>query len=105
MINLRFINSDKEHIILKIDTNNKGTRWNTLKEKYNLAIYYGDSLGDFLENSEGITSKEIRNLVDKHFKYFGTKFIVLPNPIYGDFKGAVYNYDYSKPPKEKLYYL
>lgn len=33
IINLGFVNTDKEHIILKTDTNNKGTRWNVLKEK------------------------------------------------------------------------
>ena len=41
-------------------------------------------------------------MVDKEAQFFGTKYIVLPNPTYGDFENAVYGYDFKKSPEQKL---
>jgi len=32
---------------------------------------------------------------------FGSKFIVLPNAMYGDWEGALYNYQYNLTPQQK----
>ncbi|MGG7098365.1 5'-nucleotidase, lipoprotein e(P4) family [Clostridium sardiniense] len=102
MKKLGFVNSDKEHILLKTDTSNKDARWNKIKEKYNLAIYCGDNLGDFPNGYDKKSNEERRAIVEKEKKFFGTKYIVLPNPTYGDFENAVYNYDFKMSPSEKM---
>lgn len=102
MKKLGFVNSDKEHILLKTDTSNKDARWNKIKEKYNLAIYCGDNLGDFPNGYDKKSNKERRAIVEKEKKFFGTKYIVLPNPTYGDFENAVYNYDFKMSPSDKM---
>lgn len=102
MKKLGFVDSDKDHILLKTDTNNKEGRWNKIKDKYNLVMYCGDNLGDFPNGYDGKSNKERNEIVNKEKDYFGTKYIVLPNPCYGDFEGALYNYDYKKPSSEKI---
>ncbi|MBM7836381.1 5'-nucleotidase, lipoprotein e(P4) family [Clostridium sardiniense] len=102
MKKLGFVNSDKEHILLKTDTSNKDARWNKIKEKYNLAIYCGDNLGDFPNGYDKKSNEERRAIVEKEKKFFGTKYIVLPNPTYGDFENAVYNYDFKMSPSDKM---
>lgn len=102
MKDLGFVDSDKDHILLKTDTNNKKGRWDKIKEKYNLAIYCGDNLGDFPNGYDKQSNEKRNEIVSKEKDNFGTKYIVLPNSAYGDFEGAIYSYDYSKSPSEKL---
>ncbi|MPQ44648.1 5'-nucleotidase, lipoprotein e(P4) family [Clostridium tarantellae] len=105
MKKLNLVNADEDHIFLMADANdtsNKDARWNKIREKYNLAMYCGDSLGDFPSGYDEKSNNERRGIVDKNANNFGTKFIVLPNPTYGDFENSIYNYDSSKSPNEKL---
>lgn len=102
MENLGLVNADKDHVLLKEDTSNKAKRWDSIKEKYNLAIYCGDNLGDFPNGYDKKSNEERRNIVDNNSNDFGTKYIVLPNPTYGDFEGALYGYDFKKSPEQKL---
>lgn len=97
-----FVNSDKEHILLKSDTSKKHERWDKIKEKYNLAMYCGDNLCDFPNGYDKKSNKERCEIIEKEKYFFGTKYIMLPNASYGDFEGAIYNYDYKKSPSEKI---
>lgn len=102
MQKLVFVNSDNDHILLKTDTSSKDGRWNKIKDNYNLAIYCGDNLGDFPDGYDNKSNEQRREIVDKEAQFFGTKYIVLPNPTYGDFENAVYGYDFKKSPEQKL---
>jgi 5'-nucleotidase (lipoprotein e(P4) family) len=50
-------------------------------------LFFGDNLSDFSDmyyyNNEGKTSSE---KVLEHPELFGSKFIILPNAMYGDWK-------------------
>ena len=61
----------------------------------------GDNLGDFSEIFEVDNTKERNDLVDQNKKYFGDKFIVLPNAMYGNWEGAVYDGNMRLPAAEK----
>lgn len=102
MKKLGFVNSDKEHILLKTNDSDKAPRWNKIEQKYNLAIYCGDNLGDFPNGYYNKSNEERNSIVKEQNKYFGSKYIVLPNPVYGDFENAIYNYNLNKTPAEKL---
>jgi predicted secreted acid phosphatase len=39
--------------------------------------------------------------VDTHKKHFGSKFIVLPNAMYGNWEGAVYQGNFKQTGEEK----
>lgn len=102
MKKLGFVNSDKEHILLKTNDSDKAPRWNKIEEKYNLAMYCGDNLGDFPNGYYNKSNEERNKIVKEQSTYFGNKYIVLPNPVYGDFENAIYNYNLNKTPSEKI---
>lgn len=102
MKKLGFVNSDKEHILLKTNDSDKAPRWNKIEEKYNLAMYCGDNLGDFPNGYYNKSNEERNKIVKEQRKYFGSKYIILPNSVYGDFENALYGYNSNKTPAEKL---
>ncbi len=48
------------------------------------------------------SNEQRREIVDKEAQFFGTKYIVLPNPTYGDFENAVYGYDFKNLQNKNL---
>lgn len=102
MKKLGFVNSDKEHILLKTNDSDKASRWNKIEDKYNLAMYCGDNLGDFPNGYYNKSNEERNKIVKEQSKDFGSKFIVLPNTVYGDFENAIYGYNLNKTPSEKI---
>jgi 5'-nucleotidase (lipoprotein e(P4) family) len=58
-------------------------------KKYEVVMFFGDNLGDFHKDWDNKTSEERRALVDSHHQDFGEKFIVLPNPLYGDWEKSL----------------
>ncbi len=89
--------ADNEHLILKTDTSSKETRRQLLLQKYNIVLFFGDNLSDFSDmyyyNTEGKTASE---KVLEHPELFGTKFIVLPNAMYGDWETSMYKKNKDK---------
>lgn len=65
-------------------------------------MYCGDNLGDFPNGYDKKSNEEINTIVKENKDFFGTKYIMLPNPTYGDFENAVYGYDFKKSPEQKL---
>ncbi len=80
---------DEEHILLKSNTSDKQPRRNKVLEKYNVLLLCGDNLSDF-SNVFYREGKDTKEQVDAHQHLFGTKFIVLPNPMYGDWEKLLY---------------
>ncbi|MCJ0741291.1 5'-nucleotidase, lipoprotein e(P4) family [Pedobacter montanisoli] len=80
---------DEEHIVLKDKTSDKEPRRQKIAEKYNILLLCGDNLSDF-SNVFYREGKDTKEQVDLHQKMFGTKFIVLPNPMYGDWEKLLY---------------
>lgn len=94
----------RQNIFLRTTTSNKEERRQNILKKYDIVLLAGDTLADFSEvfNEKGTNDRNI--LVDKMRADFGKKFIILPNPMYGDWEGAMYNYEFSTgtEKKEKL---
>ena len=80
---------DEEHILFKTNTSDKQERRNKVLEKYNVLLLCGDNLSDF-SNVFYREGKDTKEQVDAHQHLFGTKFIVLPNPMYGDWEKLLY---------------
>ena len=101
LIELGFPNVDEKHLLLRTDTGNKQPRRDIVEKDYNVVLLMGDNLNDFLnvfaEKSTAERFAETDNLRDQ----WGNKFIVLPNPMYGEWEGAVIDYNYSLSPAEK----
>jgi len=96
-----FPNVDNEHVLLSTTTFDKEPRRKIISEKYRIVVLMGDNLNDFSSVFSGKNIEERNLSVDQMKEYWGTKFVILPNPIYGDWEGAVYNWNWNLNAEEK----
>lgn len=79
----------------------KTARREWVAERYRILLLIGDNFGDFA--SEVDTSLAARRQKSQSFqKYWGTRWIVLPNPQYGSWEGALYDFNYGLSPPRLL---
>ena len=78
----------------------KGTRRRRVAERYRILLLLGDNLGDFVSGVE--TSREARaSLVTDNAGFWGTRWIMLPNPQYGSWDGALIGFEFGLPLSER----
>lgn len=75
----------------------KDSRREKVAANYEIILLIGDSLGDFSSEFDNRDSTLALGLVDSLQGLFGTRYIVLPNPMYGEWQGAIINHDFSQP--------
>lgn len=93
--------ADDKHLIPKTTTSSKEQRRQQVATTHDIVLLLGDNLGDFSSLFDKKTSAERIQNVQNHAADFGKKFIVLPNPNYGDWEGALYKYNYKMTPAQK----
>ena len=71
-------------------TPSKESRRKKVKEIYRIALLIGDNLNDFNDDFAGKSIADRAAQVDRERAEFGSRFIVVPNPMYGDWENAVY---------------
>jgi len=81
--------ADDAHLVLKSGTSDKEPRRQKVMETYNILLLCGDNLSDF-SNVFYRENKDTKEEVDRARPLFGTKYIVLPNPMYGDWEKQFY---------------
>lgn len=83
-------------------SNNERENWTSAKivRRANVAKYYrvimifGDDLNDFV-SAKNITLEQRKTLVEKYKRKWGRQWFVLPNPVYGSWESALYDFDHS----------
>ncbi len=98
---LGFPNAENKYIMLKTDESSKKARRDIVSETNKIIMLIGDNLNDFSEVFEKKSIPERFELTDKMKKDFGSRFIVLPNAMYGEWEGAMFDYNYSMTDREK----
>jgi acid phosphatase len=78
----------------------KATRRRFIAESYRVLMIIGDDLGDFISEYTGTPEGRITEAL-KHNEW-GTKWILLPNPIYGSWVSSLYNFDFQLDRDEML---
>ncbi|MGY3213424.1 5'-nucleotidase, lipoprotein e(P4) family [Mucilaginibacter sp. HD30] len=82
-------NADQAHLVLKQSVSSKEVRRQEILKKYNVVLYCGDNLPDFDSAYDNKPLQDMRNATTERLKkYFGNKYIVIPNAAYGDFENA-----------------
>jgi len=81
-----FPNADTVHILLKHETSSKDLRREKIEENYEIILYIGDNLGDFAGSFDNRTNGIAKKLVEDRSELFGSKYIILPNPMYGSWE-------------------
>jgi 5'-nucleotidase (lipoprotein e(P4) family) len=103
---LRYNLPDTANLVLQTDNNSsKEARRDIImhgKHPYKVILLCGDNLPDFdkaYDNKPSLAQRKAAT--DKLMKLFGDRYIVIPNPEYNDWEGALYGFKYNTPDKEK----
>jgi 5'-nucleotidase (lipoprotein e(P4) family) len=95
-----FPNADTEHLLMKTKTSGKDERRASVASRFNILLFMGDNLGDFSGIFDHRSYQKRDSLAEANAGSFGRRFIVLPNAMYGEWQGALLEYNYRLP-KEK----
>jgi len=102
---LGFPFSDETHILLRTGIGGKEPRRSKIKESHEIIMLIGDNLSDFSEVFDDQSTVVRNRRVDSLKTVFGNRFIVLPNPMYGDWetKGILEkNYNWTNSQKDSI---
>lgn len=104
MIALGFPKVDRQRLLLKSETSNKQPRFQSITDSgYKIVLMLGDNLNDFPELETWHKDNAERNAaMSDRSSDFGYRFIVFPNPSYGDWEGGLAPGYHQLTAEEKL---
>jgi 5'-nucleotidase (lipoprotein e(P4) family) len=83
--------ADTAHVIFRTAGNSKEERRLKVMEQYDIVLLLGDNLADFIKVYDDKLDPQQRAAKTDSLKAeFGQRFIVFPNPMYGDWEMAIY---------------
>lgn len=95
-------NADDAHLLLRSGSSSKESRRRQVLATHTVILLCGDNLSDFDAWYDNKPSTQSRAETTQKLKNeFGSHYIVLPNPSYGDFESAWYNFNYKLTPAQK----
>lgn len=80
-----------ETLMLQTAESNKEPRRKIILEKHRIVLLVGDNLNDFAENFEKKSVADRFAETEKDKNLFGSKYIVLPNAMYGAWENSIYD--------------
>lgn len=91
--------ANNQHVILqqkkdKSNSNSKQSRRQQIENNNNVLMYIGDSLTDFNDPQKPTVQSRYQDVMQNQSAW-GTKYIILPNPMYGGWEAALYNNNYN----------
>jgi 5'-nucleotidase (lipoprotein e(P4) family) len=91
----------RENMFLRTNRMGKDDRRAVVEKDYRVALLIGDVMTDFSDLFEDKTTNERHILTDRFAREFGQRYIVLPNPMYGEWERAIYGHDFDLSESEK----
>ena len=79
----------------------KTARRKHIAQTHRIVLLLGDDFNDFIHIGQVPTRQRVKK-GSPYSQYFGTKWIQLPNPLYGNWEKSIYGHDYSTTRDEKL---
>ena len=93
---------DEKHLMLRETTTSKTPRRAAIQKDHDVLLLLGDNLADFDQVFEGEPTIQARqDGLDRFRSSWGKKFMILPNPMYGDWEAALYRLNFKLTPEEK----
>jgi 5'-nucleotidase (lipoprotein e(P4) family) len=80
---------DNGHLILLTDEVSKESRRKAIEKNHNVILLLGDNLIDFSKEFDSLDAEERKRQVELMKNRIGNKFIVFPNPMYGNWEEAL----------------
>lgn len=98
---LGFPQAEESHILLQDDSSNKGIRREQVAEDHFIVMLIGDNLIDFEDVFRKKSIEERFSSIEDFKDEFGKRFIILPNPMYGEWEKTLYGGTRQIPEKTK----
>jgi 5'-nucleotidase (lipoprotein e(P4) family) len=86
-----FPQAEESHVLLMGDDGSKENRRKIVASTYEIILLLGDNLNDLSNVFENKSIAGRFAETDKAREKFGSRYIVLPNPVYGAWESAVYD--------------
>lgn len=83
--------AEDKYLILRTEESSKENRRKKIAETHTILLLIGDNLNDIAEVFENRNDKNGFAAVDEFREEFGNRFIILPNPMYGEWERPFYN--------------
>jgi len=83
-------NTDNDHLMMRQNISSKEGRRQAIMAKYDVVLLVGDNLADFSNQFDKKPQQERDNNTLQSAALFGDRFIIIPNPNYGDWEPAFY---------------
>lgn len=90
-----------ENLMLRQKESSKQARRDAIEKNYRIVFTVGDNLNDHSSVFEKKSVDERFAETDKAKDLFGTKYIVLPNAMYGEWENAIYEYNFKLTDAQK----
>jgi 5'-nucleotidase (lipoprotein e(P4) family) len=95
LINEKFPFADENHVFCRINKeSSKTSRYDSISKTHQILLIVGDNLRDFDELFGNRSKNYGFDALDSMYNQLGEKFILLPNPMYGDWEKAIYGRKY-----------
>lgn len=91
-----------ETLLCRTADSNKEPRRLHIRSKHRIVMLIGDNLNDLDKVFDQKTVADRMNAVEGAKDKFGTEYIMIPNPMYGDWEGALYQFNFTKSDEEKF---
>ncbi len=96
-----FPNADDAHLLTRERESSKEARRSRIAQDFEIVLLVGDNLADFASAFDRQPLEERNAAVDRWRSEFGSRFIVLPNPLYGDWESAAFKYERDLTPARR----
>jgi 5'-nucleotidase (lipoprotein e(P4) family) len=96
-----FPDTDDAHLFPRANSSSKEARRQAILATHEVILYIGDNLPDLSVLFDKKSETERSSIVQQLASDFGNRFILIPNFVYGDWEGTMYNYNYGIPIRVK----
>lgn len=96
-----FPQAEEDHVLLMGDDGSKESRRKAVAASHEIVLLLGDNLNDLSNVFENKSIGDRAAEADKVSAKFGSRYIVLPNPVYGAWESAVYDNKSNLTEEEK----
>ena len=101
------VKSDPDTLLMKEErgwSSDKTSRREFVANDYRILLLIGDDLNDFVSGAASVRAapEDRKYIVEKHISYWGKKWILLPNPVYGSWERSLYGFQGGLPYRERL---
>ena len=105
-LGLRAVDNPQDNILSKREQpdwgSDKTSRRDWIARDHRILLLIGDDLNDFVNIGYKPTAADRRQIAANYSDYWGTRWFLLPNPNYGSWERALYDFDDAAPRDSKL---